>query len=356
MGMRSGRISIIFILLLALILSRVLVNLQHGTDETQSFSFPPNIERHDIPIESEYYQVARVVDGDTIRLQNVSSAIRLLCVDTEEVFRSRDSEERMLAYEDWDAYVEGQDASDAYKYPTPWGGVASRFAEVFFSKADKVRIEYDSEYRKTGFFDRALCYIFIIVDRAEVNFNVELVRWGYSPYYAKYGYSEKYHDDFIQAENEARERNRGIWNPKTKCYPDYDQRIEHWNYRADQIRHFNETYLGVENYFDIMNEIHWGSLDDYIGEEITLFGSIGRVRKSMMPYRAFMEHKRGRSVLLETDSEHIRDIFVSVHDNEAFMYCTGILNKGEQGFNMYLDDHEKVYAADVYLEQSENIE
>ena len=43
------------------------------------------------------------------------------------------------------------------------------------------------------------------------NLNLDLVRQGLSPYYTKYGKSEKYDADFRAAEKQAREEGLNIW-------------------------------------------------------------------------------------------------------------------------------------------------
>ena len=61
--------------------------------------------------------------------------------------------------------------------------------------------------RIRGNYGRLLAYV--IIDG--VNFNLELVRQGLSPYYTKYGHSERYDAEFIAAEKEARDEGLGIW-------------------------------------------------------------------------------------------------------------------------------------------------
>ena len=78
-------------------------------------------------------------------------------------------------------------------------------------------VSLEFETRKRGNYGRLLAYVYLNGQ----NFNLELVREGWSPYYTKYGTSEKHHTEFIKAENEARSRGYNIWAGKkafTKTY------------------------------------------------------------------------------------------------------------------------------------------
>jgi len=56
-------------------------------------------------------------------------------------------------------------------------------------------------------YGRLLAYVF--VDGS--NFNLELVREGLSPYYTKYGLSQRYDKEFREAERYARKHGLNIW-------------------------------------------------------------------------------------------------------------------------------------------------
>ncbi|WP_394699454.1 thermonuclease family protein [uncultured Desulfobacter sp.] len=64
-------------------------------------------------------------------------------------------------------------------------------------------------------YGRLLAYV--ILDGK--NFNLELVRQGWSKYYTKYGKSEKYHSDFLIAENEAMHERLNIWSEPDEYQP-----------------------------------------------------------------------------------------------------------------------------------------
>jgi len=58
-----------------------------------------------------------------------------------------------------------------------------------------------------GRYGHLLAYVYV----DGKNFNLELVSQGLSPYYTRYGHSEKYHDQFMAAERYARKNRLGIW-------------------------------------------------------------------------------------------------------------------------------------------------
>ena len=84
------------------------------------------------------------------------------------------------------------------------GKVAAGYARKIL-KGKYVDLEFEGEFR--GRYGRLLAYV--IVDG--VNFNLELVRQGLSPYYTKYGLSEKYDKEFREAEKYARKHKLNIW-------------------------------------------------------------------------------------------------------------------------------------------------
>tara|TARA_B100000614_G_C14556047_1_gene495563 strand:- start:2483 stop:3109 length:627 start_codon:yes stop_codon:yes gene_type:complete len=132
------------------------------------------------------YPVIHVVDGDTIDIlfQGKKERVRMLCVDTPESVhpdRSRN---------------------------TPLGAEASTYTKSRLA-GEFVDLEFESKRR--GKYGRLLAYV--IVDGQ--NFNLELVREGWSPYYTKYGESEKHHAEFVAAEDYARTSGIRVWVPKT---------------------------------------------------------------------------------------------------------------------------------------------
>jgi len=128
------------------------------------------------------HKVIRVVDGDTIVVdyQGKHEKVRLLCVNTPESIHPDE------------------------KQNIPMGTVASDYTK---DRLIGKYIDLEFEGPRRGNYGRLLAYVFVDGD----NFNLELVRHGLSPYYAKYGFSQKYHDQFKEAERYARSQNLNIW-------------------------------------------------------------------------------------------------------------------------------------------------
>jgi len=128
------------------------------------------------------YRVIRVVDGDTIvvNYKGKPEKVRLLCVNTPE------------------------SVHPDKKQNIPMGEIASDFTKGRL-KGKYVDLEFEGPFK--GRYGRLLAYVF--VDGA--NFNLELVRQGLSPYYTKYGLSQKYDKEFRQAERYAHNRKLNIW-------------------------------------------------------------------------------------------------------------------------------------------------
>jgi len=126
------------------------------------------------------------VDGDTIVVNYKSKPekVRLLCVNTP------------------------KSVHPDKKQNIPMGKVASDYTKKRL-KGKYVDLEFEGPFR--GRYGRLLAYVF--VDGA--NFNLELVRQGLSPYYTKYGLSQKYDEEFREAERYARKHKLNIWgDPK----------------------------------------------------------------------------------------------------------------------------------------------
>ncbi|MGB2927890.1 MAG: thermonuclease family protein [Desulfobacterales bacterium] len=128
------------------------------------------------------YQVVRVVDGDTIviRYNGKYEKVRLLCVNTPESVHPDE------------------------KQNIPMGKVASRYTQKKLT-GKYVDLEFESWLR--GNYGRLLAYVFV----DGKNINLDLVRQGLSPYYTKYGRSQKYDAEFRAVEKLARKEKLNIW-------------------------------------------------------------------------------------------------------------------------------------------------
>ena len=153
------------------------------------------------------YQVIRVVDGDTIviKYNGKFEKVRLLCVNTPESVHPDE------------------------KQNIPMGKVASRYTQKKVT-GEYVDLEFEID-RLRGNYGRLLAYVFV----EGQNLNIDLVRQGLSPYYTKYGRSQKYDAEFRAAEKKASKEKLHIWgDPElTKKYLRLKSK---WGQRSSQDR------------------------------------------------------------------------------------------------------------------------
>ncbi len=137
------------------------------------------------------YEVIEVIDGDTVKVKldgNLTN-LRTPCTDTEETKNSK-----------------------PLKPVTRFGAKTVEWTKKWFQdRGNRAELEYEADYKITDFFHRPLTYVIA----ENENYNLEAVRWGYSPYFQKYGYARGYHDAFLEAEREAMLEERGIWDDAT---------------------------------------------------------------------------------------------------------------------------------------------
>ena len=224
------------------------------------------------------FKVTKITDGDTIRVDGLDSSLRLLGVDTEETFKSEGDRRAFEA--GWQQYIADKRGKSPrpVKYPTPLGEDAMLFAKKFFEGADKVRLERDHPAEIRDKFQRYLTYVFVQRKGTWVNYCVEAVRAGMGPYFPKYGQSRRFHKEFVEAQAEARAAKRGIWAEGVMSYPDYDERLAWWDARGAFVAEFRTEGEGKASYIDIS---HWDAtkkLEELVGKEVHVLGTIGDVR------------------------------------------------------------------------------
>lgn len=123
------------------------------------------------------YRVSRVIDGDTVILEN-GERVRLIGVDTTE-------------------------KSHPLKLVEYFSNESTQFTKQLL-EGKEVRLEYDKE--KRGKYGRLLAYIYLM-DGTFVN--AEIIKQGYGFAYTKYPF--KFIDSFISLEKEAENKKRGYW-------------------------------------------------------------------------------------------------------------------------------------------------
>ncbi len=235
-----------------------------------------------------------IIDGDTIRVRGLRSTLRLLSIDTEETFKRE--EERALYAKGWEHYLNHhkEQSRGPVKIATPLGEDAKKFAKKFFKGVTRVKLERDHPKEIKGRYNRFLTYAFVKRDGKWVNYNVECVRAGMTPYYAKYSYSRRFHDEFVVAQAEARKAGLGIWKAGGEHYDDYDKRLAWWNSRGDFIRDFENEAKKHPNYivltnFDALQRIH-----AHLGKEVVILATPGKVKvRKKGPTTVSLSRRRG---------------------------------------------------------------
>jgi endonuclease YncB( thermonuclease family) len=224
------------------------------------------------------FKLTKVVDGDTIRVDGLDSSLRLLGMDAEETFKNE--ADRRAVEADWTRYLKTKkgDSRSPVKAATPMGEVAKDFAKKWFDGVRTVRIERDHPAEIRDRFDRYLAYVFAEKHGVWLNYNVEGVRAGITPYFPKYGNSRRFHQEFVAAAAEAKAAQRGIWQPGAMAYPDYPEREAWWSARGNFVEAFRKEGEGKPSYIDIT---HWDALQQleaHVGKEVRLLGTIDDIR------------------------------------------------------------------------------
>jgi micrococcal nuclease len=236
-----------------------------------------SLELGEFPIEG----ASSVLDGDTIKVKGLPASLRLLGIDTEETFK-KDSE-RVAFAAGWDQYKKAMRGSSPrpVKFASPLGEDAKHFAQAFFEDVREVRMERDHPGEIRDFYNRYLAYVFAKKNGQWVNYNVECVRAGFSPYFMKYGRSRRFHQDFVDAEREAREGLRGIWKPGAMAYPDYEERLKWWAEREAVITRFEKAAVeDPDNYIALTRWDAMLKLEAKVGQEVTILGSVSDLKYS----------------------------------------------------------------------------
>jgi endonuclease YncB( thermonuclease family) len=188
-------------------------------------------------VPTELFEIEKVVDGDTIHIQRNGKIekLRLLSVDTEEKMSS------------------GTNAAGT-KPPTVFGEECALWAQSFFAglakdgAKPKVGLAFPNGKEQYDFYGRLLCNL-ILPDGTD--YNLMIVEMGKSPYFSKYGWSETDHEAFVAAQKNARNAQRGIWDPKTNqpatpgvpsAKRPYEKLVPWWDARAEAVQAFRDAF------------------------------------------------------------------------------------------------------------------
>lgn len=234
-----------------------------------------SLELGEFPIDG----ASSVIDGDTVRVKGLSASLRLLAIDTEETFK-KDAEK--IAYAaGWEQYKKAMrgNSTRPVKYASPLGEDAKKWAQGFFEGVETVKLERDHPGEIRDFFGRYLAYVMVRKNGEWVNYNVECVRAGLSPYFVKYGRSRRFHKEFMEAEKSARDAKIGIWADGKEHYDDYDERLKWWWERERTITRFEKQ--AEENPNEYVALTRWDALmrlENKLGQQVTVLGAVGEVR------------------------------------------------------------------------------
>ena len=182
------------------------------------------------------FKVIKVIDGDTIKLEN-SEVVRYIGIDTPETVHPSEPVQCF-----------GKEASDKNK-------------ELVEGKM--VKLEKDITDRDK--YGRLLRYVWV----DDLFVNDELVRQGYAYAYT-YPPDVKYTEQFVQAQQEARENNRGLWagcleqevpeetsSPPAESTPPSEETICSYNaYNCSDFSTRAEAQGVFEHCGGVANDIH----------------------------------------------------------------------------------------------------
>ncbi|MEO8664584.1 MAG: thermonuclease family protein [Ignavibacteria bacterium] len=295
------------------------------------------------------FRISKVTDGDTFRFENLDKPTRLLAIDTEETFKTADAEQKTNEIsQNWEAFylTEKGDNKMPVKTDSPLGYDAWKWAEEFFKNVDYVRLEKEDDERTVDIFGRYLVYVIAVMkDGTEMNYNVECVRQGYSPYFNKYGNSKRFHNEFVEAQNYSKQNSLGIWDPNKKHYPDYEERLLWWDARANQLTTYENKYSGSENYFNLSSDKDFARLPDHVGEEITVFGSIGNVLTKKFPYILripYTKEQKFEIIINEENAGVLQEIDIDTK-KEYYVFVKGKLEIYNGTYQIVLRDKEQMW-------------
>ena len=295
------------------------------------------------------FKISKVTDGDTFRFENLDKPTRLLGIDTEETFKTDDAEQKTNEIAaNWEAFYlsEKGDSKMPVKTDSPLGFEAWKWAEEFFKNVDYVRLEKEDDERSVDIFGRYLVYMIAVMkDGTEINYNIECVKQGYSPYFNKYGNSKRFNAEFIEAQNYARANSLGIWYPNKKHYPDYEERLIWWDKRAKQLEDFELKFSGNELYFNLANDKDYARLGNYIDQEITVFGSISDILTKKFPYLMRIPHTKNETfeiVIHEENAGLLAELDMETK-KEYSVYIKGKLEKYKDNYQIVLRNKEDLW-------------
>ncbi|TXD35308.1 thermonuclease family protein [Lujinxingia vulgaris] len=265
-----------------------------------------------------------VVDGDTLRLVGFDKSVRVLCLDSEEALRG---EELERAEADWEGYQEERKGDGPFtrSYGTFVGNEATTWAREFFEGRSEVFVEYASERHTRDFFGRHLAHIWAKDSAGKwINYGVEAVRAGWSPYATEYGHCDAYRAHFEEAQRQAQKAQRGIWRSGQRGYDDYPQRFEEWAPRARQISLFRERLADHPEVIELGTDTAMARLRLKLGERVVVFGSVDRYSPRGRPPKLYLRHRYREELMVQAPGPvRFSDMTKSDFEQREFVYVEG---------------------------------
>lgn len=296
------------------------------------------------------FRITKITDGDTFRFEGLDRSTRLLGVDTEETFKDAYAQQKSFELSlIWpDEYYRHQ-AENKTSYPvkieSPFGFETWQWTKDLLTDIISVRLEKEDTLRLIDVYGRYLSYVFLNYDDGEINYNIECVKRGYSPYYNKYGNSKRFHKEFLEAQEFARKNKLGIWNIETKCYPDYEKRILWWNKRAEQIEEFEKQYSKSDNSFNLMNDGEYERMKNYTDKEILVLANVTEIFTGVNPSIIRINIKRGVDFDIVFFDEYTK--ILEKYDTEIlkeyFIFVTGKLSTYRDKYQIIVENPDQIW-------------
>jgi hypothetical protein len=148
----------------------------------------------------------------------------------------------------------------------------------------------------------------------------------------------------VEAQAFAKTNKLGIWNPNTKCYPDYEERIKWWNERADQLDNYYAKYANDKKVINLINSDAETNLYDNVGKEVTVFANIGEVYSDRFPYLMRISLSKTVSLDIMVEEEDL-PVFESIDVKRMeshYFYCTGKIERRGEKYKMRLRKKEQI--------------
>lgn len=287
-----------------------------------------------------------VLDGDTIKVEGLDASLRLLAIDTEETFHKQS--ERDAYAKGWDSYLVEMkgDSKRPVKMATPAGMEAWDYAKDFFADVPRVRLEHDHPEEVRGFYNRYLVYVFAEKNGQWVNYNVEAVRDGWSPYFTKYGRSIRFHDEFMAAQAEAKSAKRGIWSDEPEHhYPDYDERLAWWSEREKVTTAFGLEAQGRDDYVILTHQDSLERLKSRVGESVTVLALVGDIKEPASenaPWLVLLSKNRFSAISLVFFDKAVLDATGIVAQKGEYVVVSGTVSEYGDYLQIVVNDAAQV--------------